>query len=87
MGVADFGVPGVGAGRCRVEHDRDVVEARHLNEAVDAVRGDRHAKPPGAGEPIGFGIDPDERGPGNSEGRERALAAFIKVGKELELIK
>ena len=79
MGAQHRIVARVRAGRRRVEHDRDVVEARHLDEAVDAVRGDRHAEPPRAREPIGLRIDADERSHLELRGRPQDLDHQVRA--------
>ena len=56
------GVRVVGLGRRRVEDDRDVVEAGHRDEAVDAVGGDRHTEPCRARQAVGGRVDADHRG-------------------------
>jgi hypothetical protein len=61
MTAKDGIVRRVRAGRRRVEHDRDVVESRHLHEAVDPAGGHRHAEPARTGETVRVGIDADER--------------------------
>ena len=61
--LADKAHARVRAGRRRVEHDRDVVEARHLHETVDALSGHRHAQTPGARKAVRIGIDADEPSP------------------------
>jgi hypothetical protein len=45
----------------RIEHNSDIAEPRHLDEAVHASSRDRHAHPSGTGESVRCRIDPHER--------------------------
>jgi len=51
----------VRARRRRVEDDLDLGELRHLQQPVDALRGDRHPEPLGPLQSVRLRVDPDKR--------------------------